>query len=405
MKKRLLKALALIIVSVMAYGLTACAGGCSSASSAPPSSAAPGSAAPGSTAPGSTAPGSSSPGSAAPGSSSHAAPPSSAPPPAQATEDIRGDPVYLTWAHPFPATHHHNIQIVEPLIAELYEKSNGLINITLEPGGTITTGVTAISDVACGAVDIIWTLPGYTPGRFPLLDCIEFPNYFDSAVEATKVLWELFRQSREFADQFKEYKVFLIFSADMGEIWNSTRPIRTPADCIGLNLRSSGAMTERTMRALGLGAAAIPMPDVYDNVERGVIDGLCAGASAIPAYNLQEVVNYGTRGLNLFASPQMMAISWDAWNKLSPDLQALWESVTGEDLWIKAAAIYDEMGKTARQGITGVEYSVLTADEAALFREATANVAAEYIAELNGRGYNADAFHDLMVSIRDNSRK
>jgi TRAP-type C4-dicarboxylate transport system substrate-binding protein len=223
-------------------------------------------------------------------------------------------------------------------------------------------------------------------------------------VEATKVLWQLFQQSEAFRNEFKDYKVFLMYSADMGEFWNNTRPIKTPADCAGLNLRTPGAMTERTMRALGLGAVNMPMPDVYDNIDRGVIQGLAVGPSAIPTYHLEEVVSYGTNGLNLFASPQMMCMSWDAWNKLSPDLQALFDSLTGEAFWIKAATIYDEMGASSRKGITGVEYYELTAADKAAFTTATAGVVDEYLAELNGKGYDGNAFYNLMISIRDGIR-
>jgi TRAP-type C4-dicarboxylate transport system substrate-binding protein len=163
MKKRIMKALALLVVIVMAVGLTACGGSGNSGTSDTQGSGASSPPAGGGTSNSPAAPSNAGTSSAPPAPATSVAPP-------PAPDAIKGDPVYLTWAHPFPALHHHNVQIVEPLAKELYEKSNGLINITVEPGGTITTGTTAIADVTTGAVDMMWTHPGYTPGRFPPLD-------------------------------------------------------------------------------------------------------------------------------------------------------------------------------------------------------------------------------------------
>lgn len=315
-----------------------------------------------------------------------------------------GEVVELTFAHPFPALHHHNTGIIEPLVEELREKSNGRINITVIPGGAITTGSSAIDDVTTGAVDMIWTLPGYTAGRFPMLDCIEFADHFGSAEEATRTLWGMLNQSEEFQKEFKDYKVFNLYTADMGEIWTSNKPIRTPDDLAGVSLRAASPMTERTLNAYGASTANMAMPDTYDNIERGVVNGLATGPSAIPTYKLDEVVNYGTIGLNLYASPQIMCISWSAWNKLSAEDQALFESLTGEALSVKSAVLYDEISATAREGIEGVEFYELSPDEKALFQEKAKNVMGDYIAEITGKGYDGQAFYDLMISVRDGLR-
>ena len=90
------------------------------------------------------------------------------------TGEEPGEVIELTFAHPFPATHHHHVDIILPFVEEIKEASNGRINIAVHPGCSITTGTTAIDDVSTGAVDMIWTLQGYTAGRFPLTEMLEF---------------------------------------------------------------------------------------------------------------------------------------------------------------------------------------------------------------------------------------
>jgi TRAP-type C4-dicarboxylate transport system substrate-binding protein len=214
----------------------------------------------------------------------------------------------------------------------------------------------------------------------------------------------MLEQSEEFQNEFKDYKVFNLYTADMGEIWTANKPIHTPADLAGVSLRAASPMTERTLNAYGATTANMPMPDTYDNIERGVVNGLATGPSAIPTYKLDEVVNYGTIGLNLYASAQIMCMSWDAWNKLSPEDQALFDSISGEVLSIKSAQLYDEVGATARQGIAGVEFYELTPDDKAAFQAKAINNPGEYIAELNGNGYDGQGLYDLMISVRDGLR-
>ena len=124
-----------------------------------------------------------------------------------------------------------------PFVEEIKEASNGRI-ITVHPGGSITTGTTAIDDVTSGAVDMIWTLQGYTAGRFPLTEMLEFFDHFNSAVEATETIWGLFEQSEAFREEYSDYKVFNMYVTDIGDVYTSNKPIHTPADLNGVKLRA-----------------------------------------------------------------------------------------------------------------------------------------------------------------------
>ncbi|MDW7740325.1 MAG: TRAP transporter substrate-binding protein [Bacillota bacterium] len=314
--------------------------------------------------------------------------------------------VVLDFAHPFPAAHHHHVDIIVPFVEEIMEKSEGRVVINLHPGGSITTGTSAIDDVSTGAVDMIWTLQGYTAGRFPLTEMIEFFDHFNSAEEATATIWGLLEQNEEFQEEYGDFKVFNMYTTDIGDVYTSNKPIQKPSDLQGVSLRSASPMVDKSLSRFGATTAGMPMPDAYDNIERGVVDGMATGASAIPTYRLYEVLSYATEGMNLYVSPQVMAMSWDAWNRLTPEDQALFETIGGRELSLKSARYYDELhewGVTSMQE-EGMEVYFLSPEEKALFAELAAPVVEDYIAELTGRGYDAQGFYDLMISIRDSLR-
>ena len=306
----------------------------------------------------------------------------------------------FTWAHPYPATHHHHADIILPFVDRVFEASEGTINITVIPGGAITTTATAVDDVTSGAVDLTWTLPGNTPGRFPLLTCFEFMDHFTSAVEATEAMWGVLYESEAFRNEFSAYKLFNVYGTEMGEIWTIDQ-VRTPSDLAGMPLRAASPMSERMLRAYGAVTVGMGMPDVYDNIERGVIRGLGTAPSAIPTYNLNEILDHGTDGLYLYTTTQIMAMSWRAWSQLSPWQQYIFDSVSGLDFAIESAQLYDDLGNAARQNIPGLQLNRLTDAEKALFKVDADRVIADYMAEITALGHDAQAHYNTMLSVRD----
>ncbi|MFO8192730.1 MAG: TRAP transporter substrate-binding protein [Bacillota bacterium] len=314
--------------------------------------------------------------------------------------------VELTFAHPFPATHHHHVDIIVPFVEEIMEKSEGRIVINLHPGGSITTGTSAVDDVTTGAVDMVWTIQGYTAGRFPMTEMIEFFDHFNSGEEATRTIWGLLEQNEEFQEEYSAFKVFNFYTGDVSDVYTSNKAIQGPADLEGVALRSASPMVDKSLARFGATTAGMPMPDAYDNIERGVVDGLATGASAIPTYRLNEVLQYGTEGMNLYVSPMLMCMSWDAWNKLTPEDQELFETIGGEALSIKSAQYYDELHQVGLDAMEadGMEIYYLTPEDKAAFAELAAPVVEDYIVEMTEKGYNAQEFYDQLISIRDGLR-
>ena len=314
-------------------------------------------------------------------------------------------PLHFTFAHQYPASHHHNTDVIEPYIAALTEAIPRL-TIELVPGGVISTNASVHDDIRYGTVDMAWMTHGGAPGRYPLTEILEFPNLFASAVEATNVIEHMLATYPAFAEEFSHMKLFNIYTTEPGDIF-TTKDIRVPADVVGQRIRSPGASGERSLTAAGAVTVAMGMPDVYDSIG-GVIDGLATSPSAIPTYNLWEVVDYATNGMSLYVTPFFMAFSNRAWAELTPREQeiALSIQIEGMAFNIHSAYMYDDLGEKAidRMREYGMTVNDLTEAEQAEWLAAMTPVIDEYLDNLAERNLPGRDFYEKVIAYRDSLR-
>jgi TRAP-type C4-dicarboxylate transport system substrate-binding protein len=143
--------------------------------------------------------------------------------------------------------------------------------------------------------------------------------------------------------------------------------------------------------------------EAYDALDRGVVTGAAGPISQLQSWNLHEVTEYVTEGLNLFTPSQYMAISWSAWNRLTPQDQEILGNLFGRELSMRAALYYEQLRLDVVPFLNevGMVFTPLTRDEVALWEAATVDVLEEYIAHVEGLGLGGRAFWDELVATRD----
>jgi TRAP-type transport system periplasmic protein len=73
---------------------------------------------------------------------------------------------------------------IAPWAKKVEEESKGRIKVELYPTMQLGGSPPQLYDqVKDGVVDIVWTLPGYTPGRFPRTEAFELPFIAGNAVQ------------------------------------------------------------------------------------------------------------------------------------------------------------------------------------------------------------------------------
>jgi TRAP-type transport system periplasmic protein len=305
-----------------------------------------------------------------------------------ADPDGFGSEVTLTFGHPFPATDPIQVNVWEPWVEEIRAASDGTINIEIHAGGALGPPPQVYENVVSGAQDIGWTLPGYTPGRFPITQIIEAPFAFSDPVEGTEVANELWAEFDEFQAEYDDVKMLALWAMDTGDLFTRDRRVETLEDLSGLTIRSPAPLQSAALEAMGAAAVGMPAPDIYDAVERGVIDGYKLANSATRVFDLGATTAYRTV-CNCYTGAFVLVMNPQAWDSLSPAQQQVMEDHAGLDLALRVSAEHvamaDEVAATywPEHGVESVE---LSEEEFDRWRAAVQPVLDGWIAEREADG-------------------
>lgn len=310
------------------------------------------------------------------------------------------DAVDLIISHPFPARHVQHRLMLEPLKKELEEKSKGRIKVTIHPGGALAAAPAHYENVVAGAFDIGWTLQGYTPGRFPLTGVVELPFLWSSAQDATGVFWQMFQELPPLQNEYRDVKVLAIWTHDLGQLYTTSKPVRTLEDLRGLKIRAPGPVQVSMLRALGAVPVTMPAGEIYDALERGVVDGLVIGLSAIKGFRLDQVVKHATLA-NSYVATMIVAMNQQSYKKLSAEDRALLDSLTGKRMAMLGAKNYDDEAASGLEALKKAKASIyqLSPSEMEKWKQSTAPVSKEWVKEMDSKGLPGKQAYDKMQSL------
>ena len=169
---------------------------------------------------------------------------------ASASLAASADPVILKVAHFWPATALSQQKVLEPWCAKIAQESNNTLQCQIYPsmqlGGTPPQLIQQAID---GVADIVWTLPGYTAGRFPSMEVMELPFLTKDAESGSRAAWEIYQKYGQ--KDFAGLKALAFHVHDRGQIHNNKRPITKVADFKGLKMRAPTRLTNKMIAALG----------------------------------------------------------------------------------------------------------------------------------------------------------
>ena len=290
----------------------------------------------------------------------------------------------------------------EYLRDEISDRTDGRVEIEIHPGGALTAGPETYENVQAGAIEMGWALQGYTPGRFPLTEVIEFPFLFDSAEEATNVLWDLYEEFPELQEEYGDVKILGLWVHDIGELFTVDNSVEQLEDVQGLRLRNPGPIQERLIDALGASAVSMPSPDIFDSLERGVIDGAMLAQSAVLSFGLLDLVDHVTK-CGCYVASGFVGMNLDTWESLDDEAQQAFEEVTGRDLSLRAAVAYDEEYDIVDGHLEeeGVEFIELSDDELARWEDQAEPIIEEWIEEREADGFPARELWDRMMELAE----
>jgi TRAP-type C4-dicarboxylate transport system substrate-binding protein len=304
--------------------------------------------------------------------------------------------VVLKVHHFLPPASTTHAKMLVPWCERIERESAGRLKCQLYPamqlGGTAQQLYDQVRD---GVADIVWTLPGYTAGRFPVMEVFELPFMTSDAEVASRAAWEFYEKHAQ--HEFRDVRPLAVHVHDAGYLHTRERQVRTMADFRGLKLRAPTRQTNRLLAALGATPVSMPVTALADAMAKGVIDGAVVPWEVVPAVKVQEVARFHTEtDPNLpamYTAVFLLAMNRNTYDGLAPELKAVIDRNSGLALSGQAGRLWEQQKAPARQLALdrGNSVYVVPATELAHWQRAAQPVIADWVADMNRRKLDGDA--------------
>jgi len=294
---------------------------------------------------------------------------------------------------------------IAPWAQRVEEQSNGRINVQMFPSMQLGGAPPELYDqAASGVVDVIWTVIGYTPGRFPTSETFELPFIMSlSAEENSRAFHEFMVEnaSREFTDTH-----VLAFHTHGPGLIHSRNPITSLEDFQNLKIRGGSRVINLMLEKLGAEPVGMPVPAVPEGLSSGVIDATTIPWEVTPALHVAELVHNHT-GFSgdhgWYTQTFVFAMNKNTYDNLPDDLKAIIDANSGPDLAAEFGRAMDEGDDVGLKIAQDAGNNIITLDEAETerWKAVAQEVIDDWIADMNDRGYDGQALLDRARELID----
>ena len=233
--------------------------------------------------------------------------------------------------------------------------------------------------------EITWGLPGYTSSQFEQTMIAELPTAIPADMPGYEAIWAAYEE--HLSGEFPGTVPLALWTSEPNIFIMRDVEIRSPSDLEGLRVRVAGATAADVAEALGATPVQMPISEVYQALDTGLIDGVITGASTLLDFRLDEVADAITVGAPMGRLTFFTVMNEAAYADLTDEQRATLDAVAGvplsrsaEEAWYAKA---DDALAAARADDANVVID-LTPDEIAAFAAAVADVTQAYIDEVGG---------------------
>jgi TRAP-type C4-dicarboxylate transport system substrate-binding protein len=251
---------------------------------------------------------------------------------------------YSPW---LPETYPLNDAVLRPWMAEVEEVTEGRVSFNWLPKsvGKASDQFDVVHD---GLADMSLILPGYTPGRFELIELGELPLLSSDVAKLGPNFYEIYSKHLEPLAPFEGAHVLSIWSTIPTQVVSGEGLIEDIEDFQGLKLRAPSATAGSIMEALGSVPVQKPVSEIYELASTGIIDGSFFPISTTYDFEVDGPLNYFTivpGGLG--QSVMTLLVNQDKWDAISEEDRTAIMAISGSEIAGAAGALFQEAESAA----------------------------------------------------------
>ncbi len=294
---------------------------------------------------------------------------------------------------------------ITPWAEKVEAESDGRIavevNAAMSLGGTPPTLIDQARD---GVVDIVWTLAGYTPGRFPKAEVFDLPFIAAGAEPTSRAAWRFYEQ--HLTDELADIHPIALHVHGPGVFHMRAPAVEQLGDLDGRSVRGPTRMITRLLETLGATPVGMPVPQVPEALSRNVIDGTVIPWEVTLSLRVPELVDTHTEfggDRSFYTTFFLFAMNRESYDELPDDLKAVIDANSGYETSGWVGRVMDEGDHPAREVAVERQNQIvqIEGEELARWQEAADSVISEWIAEMEERGIDGQQLIDDLTALID----
>lgn len=234
-----------------------------------------------------------------------------------------GGKITISWAH--GSSPEDRLGKASAKFKENLEKaSGGRIEVNHYPANQLGSEREVMEGVQLGTIDCGVISSAVVAGFSKSVNVTNMPYQLTDRHKAWKIYdGEFGKKLGEGTEKEAGWK-FLGWAENSLRMFSNTKhPIKTPADMVGLKIRTQeNDVHMKLVNDLGASATPIAFGELYTALQQGTVDGQENGIALTYSMGFSEIVKYMTLLPHIY-DPYIVAISKDSWNKMDPELQKI----------------------------------------------------------------------------------
>lgn len=227
---------------------------------------------------------------------------------------------------------------------EIEDRTDGRLTFNVDAADSLCSAAEIPWCVRDGRADVGQTLTDYSSQLFPQAAVSSIPFLNTNSEAVTQALYELTTEHNGAADLWEENGLEPISHVPAGRLLlGGTEALSSVDQLENMRLRMAGQYAQHAVDAIGANAVAIPAPETYEGLERGIADAAAFPLDGTVTYQLKDILpEWADPGLGTYTTIGMW-MNKDVYDGLPDDLRQVVDEVTEEFNREHASRIFNEV--------------------------------------------------------------
>ncbi len=323
-----------------------------------------------------------------------------------AADDVVEGP-RVAWNHSVWGPQRAFTRGAETIKEEIERRTEGRWTLTMNYGGALSAPQDQLDNISIGAFEMGSFCAGFHPGKNPTVNALDLPFLPIADADVQIEVVQAFFEHPAVQQDLARWNARVIPNIQpANEVMGRGTPPAALEDWGGLRVRALGG-TAQALQLLGAVPTTFPPTEIYENLERGVIDAASLPFTyAFSAYSVEEQTNWYTANMGVSVNTCPIAVNLDAWNALPEAYQQVFEDavrLAQQELKTAFAAVdAPYLEELEARGLTRIAYDEATLEQ--LQELAGGPLWAEWVESASAAGLPAQELLDLILETAEQAR-